>query len=155
MGREARGGRDPKSSRGRGLGSPKATTGDVWPGETWPGAGAEPTHGGWRSPPGSSAPSIPNHHRALTPSTTSKLSLSTPGDGDATTPLGNPSQRPAALFGKKYLFIYNLNLPWHTSRPFLLLLSRLSARRGHPRNQNKNTRSHEGACFSFFRVLKA
>lgn len=50
-------------------------------------------------------------------------SLNTFKDGDSTTFLGSPVQCLATISVKNFLLMSSLNLPWHSLRPFPLVLS--------------------------------
>jgi len=52
-------------------------------------------------------------------STTSKWFLNTSRDGDSTTSLGSLFQCLTTLSVKKFFLISNLNLPWHSLRPYV------------------------------------
>jgi len=54
--------------------------------------------------------------------TMSKHSLNTSRIGDSTTSLGSPFQCLTTLSEKYYFLTSSLNLPWHSLKPFLLVL---------------------------------
>ena len=56
-------------------------------------------------------------------STTSRQFLNTSRDADSITSLGSLFQFLTTLSAKKFFLLFNLNLPWHNLRPFLLILS--------------------------------